>query len=143
MRLEVVRVPDPLHGRRRNALRLAIVRQLQCVSPAGLERNVALTIWATFSGPICGLGPRPGLTAANPPDPSSTNRSRVAITVERLRPLPRAISEFDRPSAASKITHARRARPCGVASAATHRSNVTRSLSKSSIGAAASDLTTS
>jgi len=60
---------------------LAIVRQLQCVSPSGVWCNVACTIACTFSGVIDALRPRPGRTTPKPFRPSASNRSRQLLTV--------------------------------------------------------------
>src|SRR6266849_3828804 len=62
----------------------AMVRQLQCVIPAGLVCRVASTILAILSMGYVAFRPRPGAMSHRPPRPSSPKRFRHRITVFRF-----------------------------------------------------------
>src|SRR5262245_57581474 len=90
----------------------------------------------TFSGPIEGFRPRPFsilVSALGPPRPKRSLQSR---TLGRLTPTVLAMVRFGIPSAAIRITLARRARPCGVLGARRQPSSTRRSSSVMGSGAA-------
>ena len=94
--------------------RLAIDRQLQCVSPGGVSCKVSRTISSTFSTGIDGFGPRPGRTAEKFCRPSSENRSRHAATVAGETWTSLAILVVANPSAAINNARARKTSRCGA-----------------------------
>ena len=65
---------------------LAIDRQLQCVSPSGLDSWVNRTISSIYSAGLCGLRPRPGRTRPSLASPSSAKRLRQATTLDGETP---------------------------------------------------------
>src|ERR1019366_5916566 len=111
---------------------LAIDRQLQCVSPGGVDCVVATTISLTFAAEIERLRPRPSFTSVSACGPPSANRSRHKITVGRLTHSCLAISLLDSPSAAINTIRARVATLCGVPCALAHRSSSARCPSETS-----------
>src|SRR5664280_1073331 len=86
---------------------LAIVRQLQCVSPGGFSCSVASTMAVTFSSGIAVLRPRPGFTFPNFFNPSSANRARQDVTLVGDTPSSHAIAVLASPRAASSSALAR------------------------------------
>lgn len=92
---------------------LAMLRQLQCVSPGGFSSKVSRTISATFSAGIDAFRPRPSRTCANFARPSCSKRSRHARTVTADTPTSDAIRLFATPSAASSNARARPTSRCG------------------------------
>ena len=105
---------------------LAIVRQLQCVSPGGVVWVVAATIALTLAAEIMGLRPRPGRTSVRAAGPPLAKRWRHMITMGRLTDSWRAILLFDSPVAARSTMRALMATLCGVPWAATQRSRTRR-----------------
>jgi len=93
---------------------LAIVRQLQCVSPGGTVWVVAATIALTLAAEIVRLRPRPGRTSVRAAGPPAAKRARHMITVGRLTDSWRAIALLDSPAAAMSTMRARSATLCGV-----------------------------
>jgi hypothetical protein len=90
MRLEPTSRPHTLHRRWAHPGRLGLDRQLQCVSPSGLDSWVNRTISSIFSAGICGLRPRPGRTRPSLASPSSAKRLRQATTLDGETPTSQA-----------------------------------------------------
>ena len=85
---------------------LAIVRQLQCVWPSGLDSWVRRTISSIFACGISGLRPRPLRTWPNLARPSAAKRARHSSTVGTDTPTCSAVRELAVPSAAINSTRA-------------------------------------
>jgi hypothetical protein len=114
-----------------------MVRQLQCVSPAGLVSCVARTISVIFSFEIDGLRPRPLATSPNFTMPCSTNRSRHAFTVDGETPTSAATAAFARPCPANNNARARSTSRCGALTDLLSVSKISRWLSVNGNGGVA------
>src|SRR5215471_5537457 len=119
---------------------LAMVRQLQWVAPGGWRWRVASIMALTFSGGMDGLRPRPFSILVRALSPSRAKRSRQSKTVGRLTPRVLAMVRLGTPSAAIRITLARRATPWGVLGARRQPSRTRRWSSATSKGAADSHM---
>src|SRR5215469_1866779 len=90
----------------------------------------------TFSGPMEGFRPRPFSILVRALGPPLAKRSLQSRTLGRLTPTVLAMVRFGIPSAAIRITLARRARPCGVLGARRQASSTRRWSSVTGSGAA-------
>jgi hypothetical protein len=114
----------------------AIDRQLQCVSPRGLQFRVLSTMASTVSSEIVGLRPRPERTIPNRAKPRSAKSLRHARTVVGEAPTCCAIESFAIPSAASNNARARRTCRTAVVCDRANACRVDRCPSDSTSGAA-------
>src|SRR5262244_61939 len=106
------------------------------MAPGGVLCRVASIMALTFSGPIEGLRPRPFSILVRALGPARPKRSLQSRTLGRLTPTVLAMVRFGIPSAAIRITLARRARPCGVLGARRQPSSIRRWSSVMERGAA-------
>src|SRR5262245_20601271 len=112
--------------------RSAMVRQLQCVSPAGLVCRVSWTMAAILVSEIKGLRPRPSRISPSLVQPTSVNRFRQAPTVVGETASAVAMVRLGTPSPASSSACARTTSRWAAVLDLAMRSRTPRSVSPSS-----------